>query len=134
MTESQFVSQMGRLERQFGKFGPERGSILWREVKDFSEPWFSKVIDKFIGECRQAPLLPDFREEIAKERERLWSLEKITNEQDAKEFWAGSAIQDEERKHICQTITKRLKGKISDQDWHNFKKGLQGLEKTKASA
>lgn len=126
MTESEFGNQMGRLERQFGKFGDERGRILWRELQDLPAQWFGKVIDKFIGDCRQTPLLPEFREEIAIERERLWKIEKRQHAQEAKQFFRSS-YGPEDVGTICKTIVKRMQGQVSDEDYANFQKMLNNV-------
>lgn len=119
MREADFQLQMGRLERQFGKFGTERATLLWREVKEFSELWLAKVIDGLIGDCRQTPLVSDFREEIARERERLYRIEKAQHAREAKDFFEGK-YQPEDKRMICQGIRKRLLGQMSDQEFSSF--------------
>lgn len=123
MREQDFQQQMGRIESQFGKYGVERASLLWREVKDFSPKWFEQVVDRLLGECRQTPLPAEFREDISRERERIWKLEKNKNEKDAKDFFEGT-YQPDDKKTICQMITSRLKGNVSDGDYGNFIKML----------
>lgn len=71
MNEIQFQYQIRRLQEQFGNqnYSQERIKLIWREVKDIEPFWFEKTVDRFIGECRQAPLLPEFRDAIAVLRE-----------------------------------------------------------------
>jgi hypothetical protein len=118
MTSNEFAFQVNRLERQFSRFGEERSRLLWLEVQDFSSSWFSKVIDRFISDFRQMPLLPDFREEMAKERERLWQEEKKQHTQDAKEFMASYG--NDEIGVICENIRKRVSGNMADSEFGKF--------------
>lgn len=110
---------MGRLERQFGKFGTERCTLLWREVSEFSNEWFSQVIDEFIGTLRQMPLLTEFRDQISLERERLRRIEKAKERQDARDFWEGT-YHPEEVKNIAETIRKRLQGQVTEDEFSQF--------------
>lgn len=128
MRPDQFQNQLGRLVEQFGKasYGTERSRILWQEVQGLEERWFSVVVDRFLGESRQAPLLPDFREEILRERERLWRIEKDKNSQDAKDFF-NSSYQADDVKTLCEMITKRLRGGVSDTDYKNFESMLDNV-------
>lgn len=132
MNQIEFQVQMSRLIDQFGKhsYGTERVALVWEEVKEFNPQWFKKTVDKFIGEFRNAPLMPDFREEISKERERLWHLEKQRHSQDSREFWESSFLPEEE-KWICKTIRDRLSRKISDEDFSQFQKLLNRVQDNK---
>lgn len=78
MDRTHFLLQVKRLHNTYGpkSYNEERGELLWREVQDLSNYWMTKAVDLFVGSHRQAPLLPEFREEIAKERERLWREKK----------------------------------------------------------
>lgn len=125
MIDEQFQFQMNRLITQFGKssYSTERIKLICREVRGLSALWFEKLVDQFIGECRHAPLLPEFREEIAKERERIHRIEKDSHAKDAEEFFDGIYM-PEDKKTICQYIQKRLRGEISDADFEVFIKHL----------
>lgn len=78
MTESEFNAQMNRLTAQFGKsfYTTERQVLIWDAVGTLDGFTFRRIVDKLIGECRQAPLVPEIREHVARERERLWSSTK----------------------------------------------------------
>lgn len=82
MNQAHFQTQMGRLIDQFGKqiYGPERVRLIWQTVEGIEEIHLTRIVDKFIGECRLPPLLPEFREEIAKIRESLWRQKKHSEE------------------------------------------------------
>ena len=130
MTDYEFKGQLERLERQFGKFGTERGMLLWREVKDFSGEWFRGVIDKLIGECRSGPSLVEFREEISKERERKHRVEKQQNT----EFFqteTGSSYSHEDEKTLIAMMIKRLDGNVPDQEWEGHVKSLHAIADSK---
>jgi hypothetical protein len=128
MNQQEFQNQINRLEKQFGKYGTERCTLLWREVKDLNGPWFERVMDQLISSCRQAPLLPEFREEISRERERLWRMEKEERKKDAHDFFEGS-YQPDDIKTICQVIKDRINRKISDQDYQSFVSQLENAAK-----
>jgi len=102
MTEYEFSNQINRLENQFGKYGAERGRMLWLRVQDFSDGWFRSVIDRFLGNFRQNPLPDDFGLEIANERDRL---RKLGREQEpkAKDTWLYCT---EAEKEHCSEMAK----------------------------
>lgn len=128
MTSMHYQQQMGRMIEVFGKnaYPRERIELIWKELKDFSDPWFTKIIDSFIGNLRLPPLVSEFCLEAAKERERQSDIRKREHKQDAKDFWRGT-YQLEEVRDICQKIIQRMEGKTSDEDYQKFK-GL--LEET----
>ncbi len=108
-----FKIQMDRLAETYGsnQYRSERIKLIWREVVQFSDIWMEKTVDRFIGELRFAPLLPDFQKECAKERERLWRLMKNSEKVESKEFY--KILNDHENlKNICEEIRKKLKNKI----------------------
>lgn len=125
MQWGEFTQQLNRVASTFGKnaYGDERIQLIWREVKDLSSNWMVKTVDRFIGECRHAPLMPEFREEISKERERLWQFEKKQRAKDAKDFFEG-VYAPEDKKTICQFIQKRLRNEVLDADYQTFVKHL----------
>jgi hypothetical protein len=126
MNIQEFDLQVNRLKDCFGdrSYSDERVKVIWKEVKDLNGKWFSRVVDRFIGEERQAPLMPQFREEIAIERERLWKIEKEVHAKDAKEFFRSVYHPDDERM-ICQKIVERITGKMSNDDFTQFIKLLE---------
>jgi hypothetical protein len=133
MSNAHFQIQIGRLsERWRGTYVPSLIELIWREVKELPDSWLTKTIDDLIGNSRQAPLLPDFRERISLERERGWRSEKEQYVREAKELFRGTLL-PEEQNIIFQTIVKRVNGRLSDQDWSCFLKGLDLLAKTPTS-
>lgn len=129
MTWKFFMRQVDRLTSTFGKnaYGEERVLLIWREIKDLSDNWAEATVDKLIGEHRYAPLLPEFREEISKERERLWRVEKKQHAKEAKQFY--SSYQADDIKTICAGIVKRVKGDMSDGDFDNLNQLLNYASK-----
>lgn len=121
MTQQEFQTQVMRLIETFGKqaYGTERVALIWREVRDFSGQWWSRAVDQFIGDCRQAPLLKEIRELAAMERERITQLEKRRHSRESEAAYRG-IIQDEEIKHICKFILKRMEHGVEDRDFENF--------------
>lgn len=127
MTAYEFDTQINRLKDVFGDrhYPDERVKLLWRAVSDYPGKWFSKTVDKFIGECRQPPLLPEFRTEVAIERERSWGKEKEVHAKDAKQFM--QRFDDQIRSSICKTIRDRIQGKVDDETYTNFVDGITRL-------
>lgn len=130
MRPNDFQMEMNRLMEQFGKgnYSTERCKILWKEVQEYDATWFAGVIDKFIGESRHPPLMPDFREEISRERERLWRIEKRQHSEDAKSFF-DCKFDNTEKSTICKTIIARMQGKVSDADYAKFVEVLESASK-----
>lgn len=128
MKQQHFQTQVNRLAETFGAqaYKRERVELIWREVANFGEVWFTKAIDDFIGNCRHAPLLPEFREKISLERERGWIGEKAQHAKDAKDTWAGTLMPEESR-IICQAIIARVQNRLCDDDWAAFMKGLNNM-------
>lgn len=74
MDESHFQKEMSRLSERFGAQHYKQAflRILWRDVKDLSEPWFTGIISEFIYCSRQAPLGEEFRDKVSRERDYQW--------------------------------------------------------------
>lgn len=107
MQFTEFNNQMNRLISTFGKnaYGDERLQLIWREVKDHSYPWFIDAIDDFIGNHRLPPLMSDFSNKIADERERLWRIEKRQHAEESTAlgtFWG--TFTDIQIKNTCEDI------------------------------
>jgi hypothetical protein len=100
---------MDRLAETFGAhhYSPERTKIIWREVGSLSGEWLQRVMDKFIGEFRQPPLIQEFRNEIAIERERVHQTEKKQHQNEAAEFFRTPP---EKAKEWAQQILKNIRG------------------------
>lgn len=115
-----FKGQMNRLTETFGNmhYKEERIKLIWKEVQDLSSTWMIKSVDEFIGNLRQAPLMTEFREQIAKERERLHDIKKREHQQEAKEFTA--AFEGEDFKTVLGQIKRRIQGNMSDEDFKCF--------------
>lgn len=78
MTEKTFMTQMQRLADCFGAkyYIEDRRRLIWKRVQDLSDEWMVRTIDGFVGYSRQAPLLAEFEEQVSKETDRLWELQK----------------------------------------------------------
>jgi hypothetical protein len=74
MTEEHFQKEMNRLAERFGAQHYKQGfqRLLWKDVKDLSESWFTAILSEFIYCARQAPLGEEFRQKVASEREHQW--------------------------------------------------------------
>lgn len=131
MRPDEFQMQMNRLITQFGKgqYSDERTKLIWREVKDFTNGWWEKTVDQLLLSCRQAPLSQEIGEHVAKERERIWQIEKKKNSKEAKEFF-NSSYGPEDTRTVCQTIIKRLQGSMGDKDYDSFKSMIKNVAET----
>lgn len=125
MTWEFFESEMKRMSENFGKAGysNERVKLIWREVKDLDDNWFSRLVDSFIGDCRQAPLVPEFRNAASEERERAWKREKEKSEKEAQEFMQSSFADDDVR-GVIQQIVGRVKRTTTDEAFDGLQRML----------
>jgi len=130
MTPAEFQVQVGRLSETFGKnaYGSERIALIWKEVSLLSNETFIRIVDRFVGELRQAPLLPDFREAASKEREQLWGQKKQEERVTAKEF--ESAFSRDDTSMIASAIIKRITADLTDAEWESVLRMLDNLSKT----
>ncbi len=121
MTLPEFQTHMGRLIEQFGKasYSQARVELIWGEVQNLDSFWWKITVNRFLGESRHAPLMPEIREAIAKERERMWEAQKDRSEAEAKQAMA-SIYGMEDLASICQGIMSRIKGNMPDQDFQSF--------------
>lgn len=127
MDQNHFQRQMDRLSETFGAnhYKAERMKLIWQEVQASSNDWMRLTVDYFIGECKFAPLITDFREAMIKDRERRYSVEKKSHADEAEAFMSAYTIQDIQT--ICQTIRNRLSGDLNDQDFTCFKKMISPM-------
>lgn len=115
MTAQDFQTQMSRMTETFGKtpYGTERMKLLWLEVKDFDPRWFERLVSRFIGECRQAPMLGDFREAASRERERIHDEEKRQEQNETFRALKGH-LAGEDVAMVVQTIKGILSGQLGE--------------------
>jgi hypothetical protein len=127
MIENDFKTEINRLVDTYGKtsFGTERLRLIWLEVQDLPGPWFRGVVSGMIGGLRQAPMVPDFRDAAASERERTRQAERREESRRAK-TWASQFASEDERL-MAQMIVKRSRGEVSESDWVEFLRVIDGL-------
>jgi hypothetical protein len=113
MTLAEFEKQVNRLRDNYGDryFSDEKLRIFFNEVKTFSSSWFEQAVTKVIATKNMAPTISDFWEEIAKERERVYAIQKSQNSRDAKEGWNNfqqgyGNISNESKAHMCKAIVE----------------------------
>jgi hypothetical protein len=71
MTDEQFNQHMDRLSRTFrAAYSEERTLLFYQTVRNMSVAWWKQTVDYWIGEFRHAPLMPELKEAVARERER----------------------------------------------------------------
>ncbi len=90
MTQFEFAQEFARLIETFGAraFPEERNKLIWKQVSDMDIVWFKTLCDRMIGDMRQPPMVPDFREAAYKERQARFSrdIEGASKSWDAGEF------------------------------------------------
>lgn len=126
VTPEAFQTQVKRLTSTYGPmaYPEERLTLLWREVQAFDVAWFRKTIDDLIGRCRQPPLLPDFAEAIAIERERMAAQEKKERTVTMRDI---ERFSDEDKKTMIKTIVARMNDAVPDSDWAGFVKMIRSV-------
>jgi hypothetical protein len=135
MTPEHFGAQMNRLSETFGKtaFNRERSQLIWVAVKDLTPDWFKSVVDNMIGTLRQAPLVPDFVEAARFERNRIYEEQKRSESRISFDQLVSNFTRDDERM-MAQTIVKRLRGEVPDNEWDSFLKMLDGMAAAEKAA
>lgn len=127
MTDQEFSTQINRLAETYGKnaFSNERCKLIWSAVKDLPGQWFGNLVSSMIGSLRQAPLVPEFVDAAREYRNQLWEMKK-REEREQTRNWVSRFSSDEERM-LAQGIMKRLRGEMTDQDWENYERMLEGM-------
>jgi hypothetical protein len=124
VTRVEFERETARLDRQWPRtYSAERFAMIWKEFNLVDPGAFTGMVDRWIGELRQAPMLNEMREDLARWREREHEKRRREERQDAKDFWLGT-YQPDDVKTITQYIIKRMKGGVNDADWTMFVKHL----------
>lgn len=129
MDLNHFSNELDRLSNTFGEraYGDERVKIIWREVQEFSNEWLTRIVDEFIGSHRLAPLMPEFREHISRERERLYAIDKRKNAIEAESFMRETFNPEIATFYIGE-MKRMLSGKMSALDKGAFLKLTQPYE------
>lgn len=118
---------MNRLAGQFGAqaYGAERAKLIWEAVGTLNVASWKRIVDRLIGECDRAPLLPKMREMIAEEREHEWATEKREHSRDAQEGW--SRLSRGELHNVMETMRRRLMGGMKDDEYASFVRSVNQL-------
>lgn len=134
MRQEEFNNQMLRLIANYGKpsYSAERCALIWRDTMGLDAKLFERIVDGFISDAKFAPLGNDFREAMAKERERANYTEKRQHEKDAKEFY--SIFQAEDIQTLCKAIQKKCAGEMGDAEYASFVKNLKNVVDTTPGA
>lgn len=76
-----FQRQVERLKETYGAqhYKDERVKLIWRDVSEMKNEWFSSVVSDFIYSSRQAPLGDDFRLKANEARGKEWSNKLATD-------------------------------------------------------
>lgn len=120
MNKEEFQREMDRLVLRFtDKHYPrEVCEMVWNESHELSHFWFKRTVTNFIGSCRFAPLLNEFREAIHTERERVWRSEKSRShfqETPCSENKFGT----QDIREIIGLASKRMSGAISKAEFQS---------------
>ena len=128
MTREEFVKQMNRLASVFGAnpYPEERRNLIWNEMNTLSVAAFTRMVSEMIGNQRQAPLLPEFRELAGREREAEWEAQKRVHAREAKEAMR-TLFSPEDIKFFCKSICDRIKGELPDDKFHGLTRMLKEM-------
>lgn len=135
MIEVEFKSEMQKLIERFGNkaYTEQFTKILWKEVSVLPRNAFAYMIEKAIGEFRQAPLLPEFRAMHSEYRENLARSEKIKYKQEAKDFYSQRKITNEQERWVSNEIISSLTIKNLTERRQKLKKVMDFLNKISPS-
>lgn len=114
MKHSNFEMQLDRLRERFGKqtYTAEFVKILWREVSNLADSDFICMVDRFIGDSRQAPIMPDFRDALSFIREKQSLREKKEFSQTTKSAFENITLVDFIKRTIDNGKTHDLDGLV----------------------
>jgi len=124
MTFEQFLTHFNALVEQFGKsqYSPARVKLIYQEVATLPEYAWAKICQTLLGESRMAPMLPEIREHVSRERERIHAREKLEHKRESEDTWR--ALTSEEAQFIFGNIKARIRGEMPNQDFAAFSKLL----------
>jgi hypothetical protein len=110
MTLPEFSKEMDRLVDCFGakNYPLSRLELIQGEVRGVGAQTWKRVVDKLIGECAFAPLLPQIREALAVERERAHNYERIERQREAETAWQSGEEIRENMKRIRQIMAQAV--------------------------
>lgn len=110
MNFEEFNMQMNRLTGRFGEkvYSNDFTKLLWKEISIYPERALEYMVDRAIGELRQAPLLPDFRKWISDYRENMAEFDKKQTVKTFEEAF-GSSLTNEETGFLAQNIINSLR-------------------------
>jgi hypothetical protein len=127
MHSAHFQLEMKKIIECFGKnhYPEARVNLIHRECSTLDGDSFTRVVSKLIGECRYAPLLPEFREACIVEREKSNANLSKQHTRDSREFWKSSGqstASEEEQGWMFEAIRNRIQNNMNDSDWAAFMK------------
>lgn len=117
---SAYEKQVKRLSEVYGKqfYSAERIITLWnQEIQFWLEDKLQRAVDSFICNSRTAPLVEQFREFSASERERDWNKEKAQHHNDT-----IKCLDSDSERHFMKEIIRRVTGHMPDHEWEQFKR------------
>jgi hypothetical protein len=114
MNETHFQAQLDRLKATFGPnaYSKERVALIWREVRHLNEFTFVRIMDELLGSCRHPPLVPEFRDAMARERERACQDQKVMHRRETENAWP-----DENQLAFGRMIRENLEEPENDDNW-----------------
>lgn len=132
MTRAEYQTQLNRLAATFGPaaYQGERMELIWQEVGTLPVEAFKRIVNTLIGECRNAPLLPEIRKEAAIERERLAAREKANHSRESEQAYR-SILSNDDIKHYCNGILRRVSGVMPDKDFNSLVQIMSGVARSK---
>lgn len=121
MNPVNFQTEIQRLINVYGQkaYPRERTELIWQEVQQLSDRWFSWLIGHLIGDNERPPMVTVFREHSSREREKSHEKQKAVQKKEAEEFMK-TIYSQEDRATILGQIRLRLNGNMPDQDFKNF--------------
>ncbi len=131
MTFPEFQFQIERLTSTWPHSYPEeRIKMIFQEISDLPISWMIKMCDQFIGACRHAPLVPEFRDAANLYR-------KNKNTQPPAQGGANFASDDEsifseaDTRMMFEMIRRKMYGGVSDSEWESFKDYVESMLRAK---
>lgn len=112
MNRPHFQSELNRLISNFKNqnYPDERKAAIWKQVKDFSDGWFTQLITELIVYAgNYLPTMAEIEEHIARERERQNAIDKRNRWYDLGPDPRDDPKSTEARKEVLAYINQILK-------------------------
>jgi hypothetical protein len=126
MTKEEFAKEVEKLRNVWRLSYPdERMNVIWKEVRGIESWEWKAMVDRVLGSFKSAPLAKDFASLVSGLRSQKYNVSKMNEAEDIAAFYS---IPKEVGQKRLRFIMDRVNGKVSDEDFEEFKRRLKDAE------